>query len=91
MKTSILYVLSFSAWSIAIPTQSERELDTLFARAVGDSCKANEGTGSCQNTANCKGISYPTGLCPKDPADIQVKKPYARLLLCKHDADYDSL
>ena len=54
---------------LAIPS----ELDaSLFARAVGDHCSASEGTGSCQKTSACKGISYPQALCPKDPDDVQV-------------------
>ena len=47
--------------------------EEIFGRAVGDSCRAKEGSGSCQNTSNCKGISYPIGLCPYDPDDVQVR------------------
>ncbi|KAL1954946.1 hypothetical protein VTO42DRAFT_404 [Malbranchea cinnamomea] len=39
--------------------------------AVGDSCTAPEGKGTCQSTSNCKGISYSESLCPNDPVDIQ--------------------
>ena len=46
-------------------------VSTVYA-AVGDSCTAPEGTGSCQATGDCKGISYPENLCPNDPADVQV-------------------
>src|ERR1700733_10780527 len=48
-------------------------LQDIFGRALGDTCKAPEGTGSCKHTADCPGISYPTNLCPKDPNDVQVR------------------
>jgi hypothetical protein len=51
---------------------AELQLRNIFDRAVGDTCTAPEGKGSCKNTSNCKGISYPTGLCPKDGTEIQV-------------------
>ncbi|KAF7514080.1 hypothetical protein GJ744_004405 [Endocarpon pusillum] len=69
MKTIILSVLGLAVVTSAIP--SDYEDDLIFRRAVNDQCKAPEGTGSCQKTSNCAGISYPTGLCPKDPADVQ--------------------
>lgn len=56
----------------AAPAKSEWELASLFPRKTGDFCNALEGNGSCQATSDCKGISYPTGLCPDDPADVQV-------------------
>jgi hypothetical protein len=70
MKGILACVLGLATLALAIP--SEYEDDLIFRRAVNDQCKAPEGTGSCQKTANCLGISYPTGLCPKDPKDVQV-------------------
>ena len=58
-----------AALTFALPSEYDVQ---LFPRAVGDQCKAPEGTGSCQHTAACKGISYPQALCPKDPDDVQV-------------------
>ena len=51
---------------------SDYEDDLIFSRAVNSQCKAPLGRGTCQHTANCPGVSYPTGLCPKDPKDVQV-------------------
>jgi len=58
----------------AVPTLQSRQLGALFERAVGDTCKAPAGSGTCRATSNCPGISYPTGLCPNDPADVQVTR-----------------
>ena len=66
-----LFYLSVLTPAQAALTQGEAELAAVFDRAVGDSCKGSEGTGSCKSTASCRGISY-TGLCPKDSADIKV-------------------
>ena len=72
MKTTLLpFVLAcrFAVVGLcAPPGQSD-----IWRRAIGDSCKAPEGSGSCLKTSSCKGISYPTGLCPKDPKDVQVR------------------
>ncbi|MCJ1365991.1 hypothetical protein MMC16_005116 [Acarospora aff. strigata] len=65
MTAKLLLVFGLCAFAFAAPPHA------LFDRALGDSCKAPEGTGSCRNTSACKGISYPTGLCPKDPKDVQ--------------------
>lgn len=70
MKGFLACVLGLAAFASAIP--SEYEDDPIFRRAVNDQCKAPGGTGACQKTANCPGISYPTGLCPRDPKDVQV-------------------
>jgi len=60
------------ALAIAVTATSALDLDnTISNRAIGDSCSAPEGKGSCQNTSNCKGISYPQNLCPRDPGDVQ--------------------
>ena len=40
----------FAAASLASPNP----LAAIKDRAVGDSCKASEGSGSCQNTSNCQ-------------------------------------
>lgn len=71
----LLLSLAIPALAAPAPGSSESSLDltTIFERAVGDKCKAPEGSGSCQNKAKCNGISYPTGLCPKDPTDVQVR------------------
>jgi hypothetical protein len=71
MMKGRLCLLGLVTFAFAIPSQYEDDL--IFRRAVNDQCKAPEGTGSCQNTANCPGISYPAGLCPKDPTDVQVR------------------
>jgi len=70
MKEILACVLGLATLGLTIP--SEYEDDLIFRRAIDGQCKAAEGTGSCQNTANCPGMSYPTGLCPKDPKDVQV-------------------
>jgi hypothetical protein len=71
MKAFFLCVLGLATRAATIP--SEYDNDPIFRRAVNDQCKAPEGTGSCLNTSNCPGISYPTNLCPKDPNDVQVR------------------
>jgi hypothetical protein len=71
MKGFLLYLVGLSSFASAIPSQYEDDL--IFRRAINGQCKAPEGTGSCQSTSNCPGISYPTGLCPKDPKDVQVR------------------
>lgn len=47
-------------------------VEEIFGRAVDNSCKAPLGSGTCKHTKDCLGVSYPTGLCPKDPDDVQV-------------------
>jgi Prokaryotic phospholipase A2 len=69
MKGFILSVLGLATVVSAIPSQYEGDL--TISRAVNSQCKAPEGSGSCQKTANCQGISYPAGFCPKDPTDVQ--------------------
>jgi hypothetical protein len=63
----LILSLGFGALTI-----SGSPLLDIFERAVGDTCKAPEGTGACKHTADCPGISYPTNLCPRDPDDVQV-------------------
>ncbi|KAG0138828.1 hypothetical protein HOY82DRAFT_5905 [Tuber indicum] len=58
-------ILSLAAAAGASPVEQ------LFGRAVGDRCSGPEGTGTCQSTSKCNGISYPQSLCPNDPDDIQ--------------------
>ncbi|KAI9798409.1 MAG: hypothetical protein M1833_004803 [Piccolia ochrophora] len=66
---SLAHFVAVLACSAALSVASP--LEDIFGRSVGDSCKAPEGKGTCQNTSKCKGISYPTGLCPNDPNDVQ--------------------
>lgn len=73
MKSSLLLITGIASLGLAIPSVMDDQMGTIFARAVGDKCTAPQGSGSCQKTSNCKGISYPTGLCPKDPKDVQVR------------------
>lgn len=49
----------------------DRESSSLLARAIGSSCRAPLGRGSCQHTSNCRGISYVEPYCPYDPEDVQ--------------------
>lgn len=76
MKSSLTILLSLCALGLTAPAPaspaSSLELKAVFDRAVGDKCEAPEGSGDCRNTSKCKGISYPAGLCPKDPTDVQV-------------------
>ncbi len=37
-----------------LATVSASPTENIFGRAVGDSCKAKEGSGACQNIANCQ-------------------------------------
>lgn len=70
----LLCALGLATIASAIPADFEDDL--LFSRAVNGKCKAPLGTGTCQHTAKCPGVSYPTGLCPKDPKDVQVRLSY---------------
>lgn len=78
MKAALSVLLTICAIGLAAPapapanSASSLELKSVIERAVGDKCRAPEGSGDCRNTGKCKGISYPTGLCPKDPKDVQV-------------------
>jgi len=47
----------------------------MLRPAVNGQCEAPEGAGSYELTAECSGISYPTGPCPENPHDIQVVFP----------------
>ena len=67
-----VFLLSLALPSLVSTIPSQYEADPILRRAVDDQCKAPEGTGTCQHTSKCPGISYPTGLCPKDPDDVQV-------------------
>lgn len=71
MKASLLLVSGIASVALAIPSLTGDQVKAIFARAPGDACKAPEGSGTCQATAKCKGISYPANLCPKDPDDVQ--------------------
>jgi len=62
---------SFTLLSLLLPIALATPTPSFFERAVGDTCSASEGRGSCQSTSVCKGISYPQDLCPNDPDDIQ--------------------
>lgn len=73
--------LSFISALLALSSTYASPVEDIFGRSVGSSCKAPEGSGSCQNTSNCMGISYPTGLCPNDPNDVQVRRARQRLVL----------
>jgi hypothetical protein len=81
MKSIVTLLLSLCVIGLAAPAPASSvgslELKDIFDRAVGDKCKAPEGSGDCRKTSNCKGISYPTNLCPKDPNDVQVRIPLA--------------
>ncbi|KAI9797313.1 MAG: hypothetical protein M1825_006024 [Sarcosagium campestre] len=57
--------------ALVLSLTSASPLEDIFGRAVGDSCRAPQGTGVCKSTSSCKGISYPQPLCPRDPDDIQ--------------------
>ncbi|PWW77888.1 hypothetical protein C7212DRAFT_276922 [Tuber magnatum] len=59
------FILSLAAAAGASP------LEQIFGRAVGDKCTGPEGSGTCQSTSKCNGISYPQPYCPNDPNDIQ--------------------
>ena len=99
MKAFLLFgTLGLATFTSAITAEYEDDLlysravneyedDLLFSRAVNDKCKAPLGRGTCQHTANCPGVSYPTGLCPKDPKDVQVRltRGYmSRVMLMSH-------
>jgi hypothetical protein len=66
--TRLLFVLPvLVAPAIAMPPE-----EGVFGRAIGDKCQGTEGSGTCQTTSNCRGISYPQPFCPNDPDDVQV-------------------
>jgi hypothetical protein len=75
LNCSMFFKLSLISTLLALSSTYASPVEDIFGRSVGGSCKAPEGRGSCQNTSNCKGISYPTGLCPNDPNDVQVRHP----------------
>ena len=77
MKNTLNLVLAGLAAS-AFGAPSQTDARNILRRATGDTCKAPEGSGTCETTSKCSGISYPTGLCPEDPADIQVRLGLAR-------------
>ena len=71
MKNTLALVLAgLSVLTLAAPGQSS--LRSILRREIGDTCNAPEGSGTCETTSKCRGISYPTGLCPNDPTDVQV-------------------
>lgn len=71
MKVFLLFcALGLATFASAITPDYEDDL--IFSRAVNSKCKAPLGRGTCQHTANCPGVSYPTGICPNDPKDVQV-------------------
>jgi hypothetical protein len=53
LKIFVTVILALAA-TIAFGAGLDRN---WFVRAVGDSCNANEGTGTCQNTSDCKNTS----------------------------------
>ncbi|KAF2820280.1 hypothetical protein CC86DRAFT_387318 [Ophiobolus disseminans] len=69
--STVLFSLALHHLGATFPTNGRVDDRTLFGRAVGDTCRASEGSGKCLNTSDCKGISYPTGLCPRDPSNVQ--------------------
>lgn len=71
MKASLFSAIALATLASAIPSLYGD--DTILRRAVGDQCRAPLGTGSCQHTTKCPGISYPNNLCPHDPDDVQVR------------------
>lgn len=73
MRTVLSAVLGLCSLVVTALDQPKDlyESSTLSARAEGDSCTVALGTGSCQNTFNCKGIIY-GGACPNDSADVKV-------------------
>lgn len=73
MMKALLLVCTLGLATFASALTTEYEDDPIFRRAVNDNCKAPLGRGTCQHTADCPGVSYPTGLCPKDPNDVQVR------------------
>ena len=88
MKAFLLFcTLGLATFASAIATEYEDDL--IFSRAVNSRCKAPLGRGTCQHTADCPGVSYPTGLCPNDPKDVQVRftcRYIARFKLISHDS-----
>lgn len=84
MKGFLRSVLGLATLASAISSQYADDLRSR--RAVSDQCTAPEGTGSCQHTSDCPGISYPTGLCPNDPTDVQVR--LCELLLWSFSPDF---
>lgn len=71
MKAFLLFC-TLGLTTLASAVTAAYDDDLLFTRAINSKCKAPLGRGTCQHTANCPGVSYPTGLCPKDPKDVQV-------------------
>lgn len=75
MKASLLSAIALASLASAMPSPYWGD-DSILRRAVGDKCNAPLGTGACQATSRCPGISYPTNLCPRDPDDVQVRTPF---------------
>ena len=44
----------------------------VFGRSLGAACSAPEGSGTCKDAGECKGISYSNQFCPGDDEDVQV-------------------
>ena len=72
MKNILSLVLAGLA-TLALSAPGRSDARNLLRRAIGDTCKAPEGSGTCETTSECRGISYPTGLCPNDPTNVQVR------------------
>jgi hypothetical protein len=72
MRLSGVAIFFIESLAFCSAFNADRESSSLVARAIGDSCNAPLGKGSCQNTGNCQGISYPDNFCPRDPNDVQV-------------------
>ncbi|CAI6334329.1 unnamed protein product [Periconia digitata] len=77
-------VIFLLASAIAFTGVSASPTEAIFGRHVGDSCKGGEGSGTCQATSKCNGISYPLGYCPNDPVDVQCCVEIA----CKQSAGF---
>jgi hypothetical protein len=82
MHTTILLTSTLAFLSAnAIPTE------LIFGRSVGDICRGDEGTGTCQSTSSCKGISYPKG-CKVTPI-LYPRTVYADLCIDCPEDPYD--
>lgn len=83
-KTLPLILAGLTALVLGAPGQTNAR--NLLRRAIGNTCDAPEGSGTCETTSKCRGISYPTGLCPNDPTDVQVglQSFAARLAILHH-------
>ena len=71
MKIFWSSLLGLAAMVSSMPSQHQN--GTILDGATNNKCSAPEGDGVCQDITNCKGISYPSNLCPYDPTNVQVR------------------